>query len=83
MTRFFLALIFSTASLTGLGLILYTVLTGPGGPGKPAGANDVVLGFSGSAEQTGGLLDSGTGHEGHKHREKEPFDPDKHKPEPL
>jgi hypothetical protein len=43
----------------------------------------VAAGFSDSAGEPGGVLDLDIGHEGLKHWEKEPFDPDKHKPEPL
>jgi hypothetical protein len=68
---------FSFVSLAGLGLILYAILANR----KPAVAEDTPLGFS--DEQDSGILDLETGHEGLKHRDKEPFDPDKHKPEPL
>ncbi len=83
MTRFLMALIFSSASLAGLALILYAVLAAPGTGSRTAEANDTVLGFSESAEQPGRVPEPDTRHESHEHREKEPFDPNKHKPEPL
>ncbi len=83
MTRFFLTLIFSTASLTGFGLILYAVLAAPNADSIPTEPEEAVLGFSESTERAGGISDFATGLEDRNHREKEPFDPDKHKPEPL
>jgi hypothetical protein len=77
-----MTLIFSVVSLAGLGLILYGALARRGSDSKPAEGEDTTLGFLEPVEQ-GGLLDLDTGHEGLKHREKEPFDPEKHKPEPL
>ncbi len=76
MTRLYMALIFSAVSLAGLALILYASLANR----KPAVARDTPLDLS---EPDGGILDLETGHEGLKHRDKEPFDPEKHKPEPL
>jgi hypothetical protein len=83
MTRYYLSLIFSAASLAGLGLLLYAIMAMRGANPKPAEGEDAVLGFSEPVEQGFGLLDLDTGHEGLKHREKEPFDPEKHKAEPL
>jgi hypothetical protein len=83
MTRFYATLIFSVVSLAGLGLILYGALARRGLDSKPAEGEDTALGFLEPVEQGPGLLDLDTGHEGLKHREKEPFDPEKHKPEPL
>ncbi len=83
MTRFYLALLFSIMSLAGFGMILYGILARPA---KSLGSIDdggVVLGFSESNEDGVGLLDFDTGHEGLKHKGKEPFDPEKHKPEPI
>jgi hypothetical protein len=83
MSRFYLLVIFSAASLVGLGLILYAIMAFPRANLKVAGEEGAALDFSESGEQAGELLDLDTGHEGLKHREKEPFDPGKHKPEPL
>ncbi len=84
MTRFYLALVFSVMSLAGFGLILYGILARPV---KNLGSLDdenVVLGFSESTDESApGLLDFNTGYEGLKHKGKEPFDPEKHKPEPI
>lgn len=79
MTRFYMTLLFSAVTLAGLGLLLYAIKAGR----RPAGAEDALLAFSDSGERDSGILDLETGHEGLKHREKEPFDPEKHKPEPL
>jgi len=79
MTRLYMSLLFSAVSLAGLGLSLYAILADR----KPAEAEDVVLGFSKSAERDPVVFDLDTGHEGLKHSKKEPFDPEKHKPEPL
>ncbi len=83
MTRLYLALIFGTVSLAGFGLILYAILAVAGATRKSAVDEDAALGFSECTEPACGLLDLDTGHEGLKHTEKEPFDPEKHKPEPL
>jgi hypothetical protein len=77
MTRFYVTLMFSFVSLAGLVLVLHAILANR----KPAVTEDAPLGFS--DEQDSGILDLETGHEGLKHRDKEPFNPDKHKPEPL
>lgn len=81
MTRLYLALVFAVLSLSGLGLILYGVLAGRNG--RPACEKGDVLGFS--ADESAGfqLLDLDTGHEGLQHKEKEAFNPGKHKPEPI
>ena len=79
MTRIYMMLVFAAISLAGLGLVLYGILTNR----KPAEAEDASIGFSESVDQDSGILDLDTGHEGMKHRDKEPFDPEKHKPEPL
>ena len=83
MTRFTMTLILSVVSLAGLGLIVYGAAAGRGSNRKVAEGEDTALGFFEPVEQDPGLLDLGTGHEGLKHTEKEPFDPEKHKPEPL
>ncbi len=84
MTRFCLTLVFSAASLTGFGLILYGMLAGSRRNRGSIDGGCVALGFSDSAEEPGvGIIDLDMGHEGLKHREKEPFDPNKHKPEPI
>ena len=81
MTRFYLAIAFSIASLTGLALILYGALAGSR---RREDERAVALGFSGAAgNEPTAVLDLDIGHEGLKHREKEPFDPDKHKPQPI
>jgi len=83
MSRFYLTLVFSAASLAGFGMILYGILAGPR-QNREANREAVTLGFFGSAEEpVGGILDLDMGHEGLKHREKEAFDPEKHKPEPI
>ncbi len=83
MSRFYLTVIFSAASLIGLGLILFAIMAFPRAGLKDVAEEDAGLDFSESGEQAEGLLDLDTGHEGLKHRDKEPFDPGKHKPEPL
>jgi len=81
MTRFYMSLLFSAVSLTGLGVTLYAII----GNRKSAEAKEEApLGFfESTAEQASGILDIDTGHEGLKHSAKEPFDPEKHKSEPL
>jgi len=83
MTRFYLALVFLVVCLAGLGLILYAILAGRNR--RPTGEKDAVLGFSDSEGGPRGfeLLDLDTGHEGLQHKEKEAFNPGKHKPEPI
>jgi hypothetical protein len=83
MTRFYLTLLFSATSVAGIGLVLYAILAGRRRNCEPIGGESVAVGFSDSAGKPGGVLDLDIGHEGLKHREKEPFDPDKHKPEPI
>lgn len=84
MTRFILTMVFLAACAVGFGLILYAVMAGPRQKRASIEAESVPVGFSDlSAGRGAGILDSDTGHEGLKHREKEPFDPDKHKPEPI
>ena len=84
MSRFCLTLLFSAISLAGLGMVLYAILAGcpPRGASR-SGAEGVAAGPSDSAGEPGGLFDLDMGHEGLKHWKKEPFDPDKHKPEPI
>jgi hypothetical protein len=72
-----MTLLFSASSLAGLGLILYAFKANR----PPTESEDALLAFSDSNERDFGILDLDTGHEGLKHREKEPFDPEKHKPE--
>jgi hypothetical protein len=83
MTRLYLALVFGVVSLSGLGMILYGVVAGR--DRRSTGEKDDVLGFSDSAEEPAGfqLLGLDTGHEGLQHKEKEAFNPGKHKPEPI
>ncbi len=83
MTRLYLALVFAVLSLSGLGLILYGVLAGRNG--RSACEKGDVLGFAGSPDESDGfqLLDLDTGHEGLQHKEKEAFNPGKHRPEPI
>jgi hypothetical protein len=83
MTRFCLTLVFSSASVAGFGLILYAILAGSRRNRDSVGPESVALGFSDSDGQPVEILDLDMGHEGLKHREKEPFNPDKHKPEPI
>jgi hypothetical protein len=74
---------FSVSSLAGFGLILYALLAGSRQKRVAAGET-VALAFSDSAEEHGaGIFDLDMGHEGLKHRGKEPFDRGKHKPEPI
>ena len=85
MTRFYLTLVFSASAFAGFGLILYSILASRQNrcsAGGQAGGEAVSLGFSDSPEEPG-ILDLDMGHEGLKHRGKEPFDPGKHKPEPI
>ena len=82
MTRFYLLLAFAAASVTGFAMILYSILAGS--RPSPAEAAGVDLSFSDSVTGSGPvLLDLDMGHEGLKHKEKEPFDPRKHKPQPI
>jgi hypothetical protein len=83
MTRFYLALVFSGVCLAGLGLILYAILAGR--DRRSTGEKDTMLGFSDSETEPRGfdVLDLDTGHEGLQHKEKEAFNPGKHKPEPI
>jgi hypothetical protein len=88
MTRYYLTLVFAAASVAGFALILYAILTGSRPNRESTGDREdgraVDLGFSGSVcERGAAILDLDMGHEGLKHREKEPFDPDKHKPQPV
>jgi len=84
MSRICLTLLFSAVSVAGLGLLLYALLAGrPPRGALRSGAGSVAAGLSDSAGEPGGVLDLDMGHEGLKHWEKEPFDPDKHKPEPI
>jgi hypothetical protein len=78
-----MTLIFCGVSLAGLCLLLYAIAAMRGANPKPAEGDDTVLDLSESVEQGCGVLDLDTGHEGLKQRQKEPFDPEKHKPEPL
>ncbi len=81
MTGLHLNLIFSILSLAGLGMILYGIKL------KRARAaekdENLHLGFSESEEEGAGFLDFDTGHEGLKHKEKQPFHPDSYRPEPI
>ncbi|HYA40185.1 MAG TPA: hypothetical protein VEF34_02695 [Syntrophobacteraceae bacterium] len=82
MSRLYLAIVFSAVSLAGLAMILYAILTGSRRREESPAA--VEVGFSGGAGSAGdAIFDLDIGHEGLKHREKEPFDPSKHKPLPL
>jgi len=83
MTRFCLTLLFSATSVAGAALVLYAILAGSRPNRESIGGQSVAAGLSDSAGEPGGVLDLDMGHEGLKHREKEPFDPDKHKPEPI
>jgi hypothetical protein len=82
MTRFCLTVLFSAISVTGLALVMFAILAGRRNR-APVGPESLVEGLSDSAGEPGGVLDLDMGHEGLKHREKEAFDPDKHKPEPI
>ncbi len=83
MTRSYLALVFSVFCLTGLSLILYAILGGRNR--KSTGRESDLLCFSDSVVGPCGfeLLDLDTGHEGLQHKEKEAFNPGKHKPLPI
>ncbi|MGA2938287.1 MAG: hypothetical protein ABSF52_14465 [Syntrophobacteraceae bacterium] len=81
MARICLTLLFSAISVAGLGLVVYAILAGRRRNRESISGESVAVGFSDSAGEPGGVLDLDIGHEGLKHREKEPFDPDKHKPE--
>jgi hypothetical protein len=69
-----MSVLFSAVSLAGLGMILYGFLANR----RPAESEDAPPGSFAS-----GICGLDTGHEGLKHSEKEPFDPEKHKAEPL
>jgi hypothetical protein len=83
MTRFYLTLFFSAASVAGAALVLYAILTGSRRNRESIGGETITAGLSDAAREPGMVLDLDIGHEGLKHREKEPFDPDKHKPESI
>jgi hypothetical protein len=69
--------------VAGLALVLYAIMAGRRRNPESIGEESVAVGFSDSVAGPGGVLDLDIGHEGLKHREKEPFDPDKHKPDPI
>ena len=83
MSRFYMAVIFGVACLAGFGLIIYAIMAISRANLKAEAEGGADLEFSESTEHAEGLLDLDTGHEGLKHRGKEPFDPEKHRPEPL
>jgi len=83
MTRFCLTLLFSATSVAGLGLVMYAIMAGRRSNRASLDGDGVAAGLSDSNGEPGGVLDLDMGHEGLKHRGKEPFDPDKHKPEPI
>lgn len=83
MNRIYLTILFSCASVAGLCLIAYGLLTRSR---RHIGSNEVEklpLDFSTSPKQPLELLDLDMGHEGLTHREKERFDPGRHRPEPI
>jgi hypothetical protein len=81
MTRIYLTILFSSVSVAGLCLIVYGLLTRSRRSAGSSGKEQ--LGFSDSPEHNFEFLDLDMGHEGLKHREKERFDPVRHRPEPL
>lgn len=83
MARLCLTLVFSAATAAGFGLILYALLGGSHRNRESMDAGTLALGFSDSPLQPVEILDLDMGHEGLKHRDKEPFNPKKHKPEPV
>ena len=84
MSRFCLTMLFSVMSVAGLGLVLYALLAGGRRRNsEPIEADRIGAGLGDSAGEPGGVLDLDIGHEGLKHWEKKPFNPDKHKPEPI
>ncbi|MGA3116657.1 MAG: hypothetical protein ABSF90_19730 [Syntrophobacteraceae bacterium] len=83
MTRFCMTLLFSATSVAGAALVLYAILAGSRRNDESIGGECVAAGLFDSEGDPGGVLDLDMGHEGLKHREKEPFDPDKHRPEPI
>ncbi len=81
MSSFHLTLIFSAISLIGFTMIVYGLLTRPK-ENRASIEGDEVLGFSDSGIESSKLLDD-MGYEGLKHKGKEPFDPEKHRPEAI
>ena len=83
MSRIYLTILFSCTSVAGLCLIAYGMLTAPRPHIGSGEVETLPLGFSDSPKQPFELLDLDMGHEGLTHREKERFDPGRHRPEPL
>jgi len=80
MMRFYLMLMFSVLSAAGLGLILYATVGSRKKP-QPINGECLALAFGDAADEGLGALDFDLGHEGLTHREKETFNPNRHKPE--
>lgn len=81
MSQYYLTIIFAVISLTGLGLIIYgSMLKREEQPESIE--SEEVLAFSDSGESADRLFDD-MGYEGLQHKEKEAFNPEKHRPEPL
>jgi len=81
MTRLLLTVVFSASCVAGFAMIVYAAISRRD---RRAPEHNVALCFSDSPETpAAGILDLDIGHEGLKHREKEPFNPEKHKPEPI
>jgi hypothetical protein len=78
MSRFILTLLFSLIAMSGIGTVIYGVLM----KSSEEEQEKVVLGFPDSSDLGHSILDD-MGHEGMKLREKETFDPEKHKPESI
>ncbi|MHC1727732.1 MAG: hypothetical protein AB9866_17310 [Syntrophobacteraceae bacterium] len=81
MSSFHLTLTFALMSLIGFTMIVYGLLSKPR-EDRASIEGDEVLGFSETSAESAKLLDD-MGYEGLKHKEKEPFDPEKHKPEAI
>ncbi|MGC8490294.1 MAG: hypothetical protein ACP5SH_01030 [Syntrophobacteraceae bacterium] len=76
-------ILFSCIIIAGVCLIAYGVFLRPRSPKNTGKAEGLPLGFSDSRRQSFELLDLDMGHEGLTHRQKERFDPGRHRPELL
>jgi hypothetical protein len=83
MNRTYFIILFGCLCVAGLGLIAYGILAGRRRKGGSEGSDKLAIGFVDSPEQPFEILDLNMGHEGLMHREKERFDPDRHRPERI
>lgn len=78
-----LTILFSCITIAGACLIACGVFLRPRSRNDSGKAGRLPLGFSDSRRPPFELLDLDMGHEGLTHRQKERFDPGRHRPEPL